>query len=196
MTMSDDRPVEVALLAAQLDSSTGYFLDRLDGLTDEEYRWEPVPGAWSLRPRDQVRTAHSSGSGPWAFEFEPRDPQPAPLRTIAWLMWHLAAGCAGRADWTNGAHTLRDADYPCPPTAAEAVAQLTVALGNWRSVFADLAPEEYAIVGRSQYPRGLDPDLPLRDILWWQNREVIHHAAEISLLRDLYLWKFKSATDV
>lgn len=24
---------------------------RLDGLTDAEYRWEPVPGCWSIRPR-------------------------------------------------------------------------------------------------------------------------------------------------
>jgi hypothetical protein len=180
----------VALLAAQLDSSTEFFLDRLAGLTDEEYLWEPVAGAWSLRPRAAIRTGHSTGAGPWAFEYEPRGPKPAPMRTIAWLMWHLAAGCAGRADWTNGTHTLRDADFPCPPTAAGGVAQLTEALARWRSVFAGLAPEEYAIVGRSQYPRGLDPDLPLRDILWWQNREVIHHAAEISLLRDLYLWKF------
>jgi len=34
----------------------------------------------------------------------------------------------------------------------------------------------------------------LRDILWWQNREIIHHTAEISLLRDLYAWR--AATDV
>lgn len=24
---------------------------RLDGLTDDEYFWEPAPGCWSVRPR-------------------------------------------------------------------------------------------------------------------------------------------------
>ena len=27
---------------------------RLDGLTDDEYLWEPVPGCWSVRPRDEA----------------------------------------------------------------------------------------------------------------------------------------------
>jgi hypothetical protein len=30
---------------------TNQLRPRLDGLTDEEYLWEPAPGAWSLRPR-------------------------------------------------------------------------------------------------------------------------------------------------
>ena len=32
---------------------------RLNGMTDEEYRWEPVPGAWNVRPC-------GSAEGPWA----------------------------------------------------------------------------------------------------------------------------------
>ena len=27
---------------------------RLEGMTDEEYLWEPVPGAWSIRPRAEA----------------------------------------------------------------------------------------------------------------------------------------------
>ena len=30
---------------------TRHLRPRLDGLTDEEYLWEPVAGAWSVRPR-------------------------------------------------------------------------------------------------------------------------------------------------
>ena len=36
---------------------------RFEGLTDDEYLWEPVPGAWNLRPRGQARTARTGGSG-------------------------------------------------------------------------------------------------------------------------------------
>ena len=184
-----DRPTEIALLAAQLDTSQEFFWARLDGLTNEEYLWEPALGAWSLRPRGEQRTSQSMGGGDWVVEFEPRDPQPAPMRTIAWLMWHLSEMCFRRADWTTGDHRLQVDDIVCEPTAAGAIAQLKVASARWRSVFDDLKPDEYAVVGRGSYPDGLDPDLPLQDILWWMNREIIHHTAEIAFLRDLYAWR-------
>jgi hypothetical protein len=41
-------------------------------------------------------------------------------------------------------------------------------------------------VGRSAYPGGLDPTLPLLDIVWWVNKELIEHTAEIWFVRDLY----------
>ena len=28
----------------------------LDGLTDAEYFWEPTPGAWNVRRREEVRS--------------------------------------------------------------------------------------------------------------------------------------------
>jgi hypothetical protein len=54
-----NRPTEIALLAAQLDTNMEFFWDRLAGLTDEEYLWEPGPGAWNLRPGTQQRTPRS-----------------------------------------------------------------------------------------------------------------------------------------
>jgi hypothetical protein len=47
-------------LHAQLDWHWQHQLrPRLDGLTDEEYLWEPVPGCWSIRGR-------TDGPGPRA----------------------------------------------------------------------------------------------------------------------------------
>ncbi len=178
--------MEVALLAAQFDVTLEFFWPRMDGLTDTEYLWEPGPGAWSVRPRAERRTGHSHGRGDWVFEYEPGGPQPAPLRTIAWLMWHVIEMCTNRADWTTGSHSGSSDDIEASPTAAGAMATLRTAFASWRAVFDDLEPAEYAEVGRSQYPGGLDPRLPLRDILYWQNREIIHHCAEMMFLRDLY----------
>jgi hypothetical protein len=52
---------------------------RLQGLTDEEYLWEPVEGGWTIHP---------GGDGvlhpDWAF---PADPPP--FTNIAWRMSHL-----------------------------------------------------------------------------------------------------------
>lgn len=41
---------------------------RLDGLTDAEYRWEPVAGCWSLRPRGEETTPMAAGDGGGAYE--------------------------------------------------------------------------------------------------------------------------------
>lgn len=41
-------------------------------------------------------------------------------------------------------------------------------------------------MGLSTYPQGSDPDDPFTDIVWRVNQEVLHHGAEIALLRDLY----------
>ncbi len=38
----------------------------------------------------------------------------------------------------------------------------------------------------SSYPYGSDADERFLDNVWWQNQEVLHHGAEIALLRDLY----------
>ncbi|MEU2408614.1 DinB family protein, partial [Streptomyces rubiginosohelvolus] len=41
-------------------------------------------------------------------------------------------------------------------------------------------------VGYSTYPNGSDAEDLFVDIVWWVNQEVLHHGAEIALLRDLY----------
>jgi hypothetical protein len=110
------------------------------------------------------------------------------MRTIAWLVCHLVEMQLRRHDYTLGTHSLGQDDIQWPSTADAALAALDEAYGRWRSVF-DLVPAaEFDQVGRSSYPQGLDPTLPLVDILWWMNREYIHHAAEIAFLRDLYAW--------
>ncbi|WP_329466967.1 hypothetical protein [Streptomyces sp. NBC_01431] len=40
--------------------------------------------------------------------------------------------------------------------------------------------------GHCTYPHGSDPDEPFIDIVWWVNQELLHHGAEVALLRDLY----------
>lgn len=35
-------------------------------------------------------------------------------------------------------------------------------------------------------PHGSDPEDPFIDVVWWVDQELLHHGAEIALLRDLY----------
>jgi len=41
---------------------------RLTGLGDEEYLWEPAPGAWSIRRRGQASSPKAFGPGAWVLD--------------------------------------------------------------------------------------------------------------------------------
>jgi hypothetical protein len=59
-------------------------------------------------------------------------------------------------------------------------------LGRWRTGLDQMTDTDLDTVGRSAFPWGLDPQLPLIEIVWWVNKELIYHAGEIWLMRDLY----------
>src|SRR5688572_24291450 len=105
--MADHRPMSVdwgRLLVGQLEFYWDVHLrPRLEGLSDDEYLWEPVPGCWSLRPGpDGCWTmdgpeAAVKPAGP-AEAAEPPVPPVPPVTTIAWRMMHIGATCfANRA---------------------------------------------------------------------------------------------------
>lgn len=60
-----------------------------EGLTDEEFFWEPFTTTWSIRRQDQCRTPNPFGVGEWVADFAVPEPTPVPLTTIAWLYWHI-----------------------------------------------------------------------------------------------------------
>jgi hypothetical protein len=159
-------------LLAQWDASVQMMFDRLDGLTDDEYRWRPTPGAADLVEADGV------------FRAEPDGDQPT--RTIAWTMAHLAEMCWVRADYTDGAKNRTLGYGPFPATANEALTELRAAADRWRSAIAAATAEQALQVGYSSYPVGMDPDLPFVDIVWWVNRELIAHGSDIATVRDLH----------
>jgi DinB superfamily len=160
-------------LLAQWDTSVEMLLQRLDGLTDEEYRWPPTPGAADLA---------EDGSG----TLRAVDDRSAPTRTIAWTLAHLADMCWTRADYCDGSKS-RSLDYgPFPGTALEALDEVRAATARWRSAVTGATAEQALQVGYSSYPQGMDPDLPFVDIVWWMNRELIAHGSDAATVRDLY----------
>jgi hypothetical protein len=179
-------PPRLAPLLAQFDFAWDRLLARLDGLTDDEYRWEPVADTWSIRPRSEARASRIFGAGPWVFEQDKVPPEPAPFTTIAWRMGHLAVSLAMRADYTIGTKALTWDGYVFHGDAAGGLAALAEAGTAWRAALTSADDAALDQVGRSQFPWGLDPTLPFLDICWWVNQEVLHHGGEIALLRDLY----------
>jgi hypothetical protein len=183
----DLRTDRVGLLVEQLASSVQFSRERLDGLTDEEYLWEPVPGAWSIRRRGAAVSPAPFGPGEWLTDFGRPEPDPPPVTTIAWRLGHLASMFAGRWEWTFGSRSIDPADVvEFTPSASEALDQLWFLTDRWAKDVDGLTDEQLDTVGFGQYPWGLDPGLPIIGVVWWLNREFIHHAAEVALLRDLW----------
>lgn len=167
---------------------------RLQGLTDEEYRWEPVPGCWNVRPRAEAATPMAAGGGDTVADFALPEPVPAPLTTIAWRMGHLAVGVFGARAASHFDHppvSYFTADWPLsavggwPLSAVGGLAVLDDTYAAWTKGVHGLDAE--ALAQPSGPDEGPNADQPLATLVLHVNREVIHHGAEIALLRDLYL---------
>jgi hypothetical protein len=158
---------------------------RLDGLSDAEYFWEPAPDCWNIHPRGRSRASIQAGSGAFTIDFALPEPDPAPVTTIAWRLGHLIVGVFGaRAAAHFGGPPVDYATFPYAGTAAEALDQLDGAYQRWSAGGASLSVEELARpAGSSEGPFA---DRSLAALVLHINREVIHHGAEIALLRDLY----------
>ncbi|GAB3934032.1 DinB family protein [Micromonospora vulcania] len=173
-------------LADQLDRHWHKNLrPRLHGLADEEYFWEPVRGCWSIRPRGTSATPMSAGSGKWTMDSASPDPVPAPVTTIAWRLAHIIVSCLGyRVGWHFGGQDVDSQTFAYAATADEALGQLDEMYGRWNAgvrALSDADLENPPTVGPERFP--------MEGIVLHVNRELIHHGAEISLLRDLYRWQ-------
>ena len=157
----------------------------LDGLTDHEYRWEPVPECWSVRPRAEATTPMAAGGGDWVADFAVPEPVPPPVTTIAWRLAHLIVGVFGAR---NAAHFAGPpADYVTweyAGDAATALGQLDAGYRAWVEGVRTLGAEGLERpIGRAE---GAWASASYAELVLHINREVLHHGAEILLLRDLY----------
>lgn len=177
----------LGVLLDQFDISVDIARQRLEGLGDAEYLWQPSANAWTIRPRAEAATPMAFGAGEWVLDFAPETPGPPPVATIAWRLGHLQWGLRARHEWTFGSRSRRPEECAAfSPIAAEGLASLWEAAASWRDGLATLTDAQLDTVGFGQFPYGLDPTLPFIGIVWWVNRELIHHTAEIALLRDLW----------
>jgi hypothetical protein len=165
------------------------FRRRLEGLTDEELWWKPVEDAWTLLP--------SPDDGKYRYEWPPgsRGEATPPFTALSWRLGHLTLSCL--APWALGLEGDREyaahgAELDFPRGADDAIRLVELWWGRWRAgieglddarllgPIADSAFDVDAGVMR------LGQDDPLLHYVLHWHRELIHHGAEVNLLRDLY----------
>jgi hypothetical protein len=154
------------------------FTKRVAGLTDEEYLWEPADYCWSLR-----RGADGKLRMQWGLVFD----EPEPVTTIAWRYTHISdllseERCARYVGLQPEPEDLF-ADG-APADASSARDRFEACFARWkRYVGAIDESAVYDKVGRvnPRHPDGTRAEFVLHIL-----DEVIHHGAEIGVLRDLY----------
>ena len=151
---------------------------RLEGLTDDEYFWEPVPDCWTIRRNGD---GIYRGNGGLIFEATP------PVTTIAWRLSHIidcltADRCATLVglEPTPGAHV----EVLQASTASDAIEILARGFETWRG-YVD-AVEASTLWEKCGPAAGIYAEYTRASFVLHIIDELIHHAAEIGVLRDLY----------
>jgi hypothetical protein len=148
---------------------------RLEGLTDQEYLWEPAPGTLTVRRRPD---------GDWGLD-APADG--FPLGNIAWRMTHLSSSLAAHpvAAVAFGREWPRtDLGEPAG-SAADGLKRLDEANAHWRTALAALSDEDFdRTLGPAAGPYA---DSTVLDIVLHIHNESMQRGADLCLLRDLYL---------
>jgi DinB superfamily len=153
----------------------------LEGLTDEEFFWEPVDDCWSLRRKNELRTPLPGDAAPgdWWIDGISPAPEPAPFTTIAWLVSHMILGTWNWKHIISGCSVTPEPALPS--TADAAVALWNEVISSFEQLVSDFSDEELRA-----------------DVAAWGGHvartflvshviaEVLHHAAEVGRLRDLY----------
>jgi hypothetical protein len=163
------------LLQNQWQRSCNRLVRRLEGLTDDEYRWEPVADCWN------VRRAPNSASG-WIVDYPDVAPDPPPFTTIAWRLLHISDGNTIYWEHSFGPGVRNFQDLAPHGTASDAIDYLIESQRPITNTLAQLDDE------------GLDEMRPTHFAVAWPARRVLtvlvdeqlHHGAEVALLRDLY----------
>jgi hypothetical protein len=173
------------LIISQLEFYWEFHLrPRLEGLTDDEYFWEPVDGCWSLR---------RGPDGRFVQDRRRREPVPPPVTTLAWRIVHVGTAMSTRTSTffgdgsaPPGADMFHPAHWPAelPGTAEDGLKFLDGCYADWHTAISGLDREA---LERPLGPRGGNfAAEPMIALIVHINREVMHHGGEIGVLRDLY----------
>ncbi|UJW35497.1 DinB family protein [Saccharothrix sp. AJ9571] len=158
---------------------------RLDGLTDDEYFWSPVPDAWSVRPRGTSTAPVQVGAGDFTIDYAFPEPDPPPFTTIAWRLGHVIVGVLAARNATYfGAPAVSYETWEYAGSGAAALDQLETQLDTWLTGVRGLTEAELLTPVGDREPY---PELAVADLVLHIHRELIHHLSEVCLLRDLHL---------
>jgi hypothetical protein len=176
-------PKSVELLRHQLEDAYGRLRDRLEGLSDEEFFWEPVPGCWTVRADER---------GHWSADYpEPPHPEPPPFTTIAWRLVHVAECKLMYHEYAFGPAKLTWPEINSAHTAADAIHALKQGHELLERDLRGLTDADLEQPRKTNWGE----EWPAWKIFWTMIHHDLHHGGEIGALRDLYRSKLSRVDD-
>jgi hypothetical protein len=172
----------VDLLAREMSETFHDMRSRLQGLTEDEFFWEPVPGSWTVF-RDE--------RGRWEHHYEEPDPEPTPFTTIAWRLTHVAMCKVMYHEHAFGPGELTWLTFETPGTPAAALEMLDT---GHALLTEDLAELDDADLERA-VPTNWGERWPAWRIFWTMIYHDAHHGGEMGALRDLYAQTHRTGPD-
>jgi len=167
------------VLADQTFLAWGLARSRLVGLSQEEFAWEPVAGCWSLRRTEEVTGVVPAGRQWWLDGDGIEAPEPPPFTTVAWLVGHMTLAVWNYNDTIAG----------IPATPEPALPELA---GPAVELWGEVIERFETMVKAFDDPQLADPvevwggTATRAFVISHVVGEVLHHAAEVGRLRDLY----------
>ena len=157
---------------------------QVDGLTDDEYFWEPVQSCWSVRRRGATDWPHVWGRGDFVVEdLAPAGASTARVTTIAWRIVHLAGWLDVYRTWIGGAlDQLPLNDFVIPGDAGGAVAWLARAHGDFARGLTDITDADLARMVTTVFGEHRS----IENLIRGMTVEQLHHSAEIGCFRDVH----------
>jgi hypothetical protein len=161
------------LLMQQLQAAYGMIRGRVEGLSEDEFWWEPTAGCWTVRQQPDGR---------WAADYQEPDPVPAPMTTIAWRLVHVAECKIMYHEYAFGPGVLTWPEIDSAHTVDDAIAQLEHGHALLAEELSRLTDDDL------NRPRATNwgEVWPAWKVFWTMIQHDIHHGAEIGTLRDLY----------
>jgi hypothetical protein len=175
MTEPSRTPTVDLLVLDAIDHVWNRVRRRITGLSQAEYLWEPVPDCWTVRQVGDRVVVDWSGE----------DPDPAPVTTMAWRLYHLAADCfSNYFEEDLGAWPIATKRGEWTLEVNEALELLDAAWGAFRAGLGSLGEQGmWRRLGPSWGPNEADS---WAGLVLHAMDELSHHGAEIALLRDLW----------
>ena len=165
-----------AMLLTMFDAAYARLRNRLAGLSDEEFFWQPVQNCWTIY--------QEPATGRWTYHYAIPDPQPPPVTTLGWQLVHLAACKVIYHEWAFGAARLTFPELVIPHTATGAIAWLEDGQALLRAELQGLSEAQLDEPRRTNWGELW----PAWRIFWVMLDHDALHGGAIGQLRDLYHW--------
>jgi hypothetical protein len=164
----------IELLAQQMEEAYQLVWNRLQGVTDEEYFWAPVPDCWTVFPLS---------NGRWTYHYELPVPDPHPFTTVAWRVNHIALCKIMYHEYAFGPAALTWQTIETPSSVADALAVLERGQRLLVDDLSGLAGDDDLDAPRLT---NWGERWPTWRIFWTMIHHDAHHGGEIGCIRDLY----------